>query len=203
MSSMSHFFAYLSRMKLIERWSLMYNTRKENVQEHSLQVAIIAHALAVIKNKYFDGDVDTSRVALMALFHDATEVITGDLPTPVKYFNSEIKTAYKDIEAYAGEQLLKLLPRDLRPEYSRLLQLAPEDKNNSRLIKQADILCAYIKCLEEAAAGNREFEKARKSLEHRLAEESEPQVQYFIEHFLPSFSLSLDELSDPFAHPMN
>lgn len=196
---MSHFFAYLLRMKLIERWSLMRSTYRENIQEHSLEVGVIAHALAMIKNKYFDGNVPVERVALLALYHDATEVITGDLPTPVKYFNKQIKEAYKELEVHAGEKLVSLLPPDFQDEFRKLINPSDEPEETLLIIKAADTLSAYIKCLEEKSAGNPEFDRARKSLEERLHAYKLPEVDYFMEKFIPSFSLSLDELSDPFA----
>jgi 5'-deoxynucleotidase len=191
-----HFFAYISRMKLIDRWSLMRCLHRENVQEHSLQVAVIAHALAVIKNKYFGGDISAEKVTLCAIFHDATEVLTGDLPTPVKYFNPEIRNAYKEIESHSVEQLLKLLPADLRQEYRNLF-LAPEsDAAIGELVKAADTLSAYIKCLEEEAAGNSEFSRAKKVIGEKVAKLSHrPEVDYFVRHFIPGFKLNLDEIS--------
>ena len=194
-----HFFAYLSRMKLIDRWSLMRCTQQENVQEHSLQVAVIAHALALIKNKYYGGTLAPESVALHAIFHDATEVLTGDLPTPVKYFNKEIRNAYLEIESHAVEQLLKLLPEDLRPDYRRLLLIPESDSGVRELVKAADSLAAYIKCLEEQAAGNEEFRRARKTLESKISTLCKlPEVEYFVKNFISSFSLTIDEISQPF-----
>src|SRR5690606_21221546 len=144
---MSHFFAYLSRMKLIDRWALMRGTQKENVQEHSLQVAMIAHALATIKNRYFNGNVNAERVAVIAIYHDAPEVMTGDLPTPVKYFNNEMKSAYQAIEKYAAAQLVKLLPPEMTTDYEGLFFPKEEDEELHSLVKYADTICAYIKCL--------------------------------------------------------
>lgn len=191
-----HFFAYLARMKLIDRWSLMRCTQRENVQEHSLQVAIIAHALALIKNQRFEGRLEPEKIAVQAIFHDATEVLTGDLPTPVKYFNEQIRSAYLAIEDHAVSQLLSLLPGDLQGEYGKIF--ANEDPDAARIVKSADVIAAYIKCLEEEAAGNHEFSRAKKSLEQKLRSLSEhPEVYYFIEHFIPSFSLTLDEISQP------
>jgi 5'-deoxynucleotidase len=182
-------------MKLIDRWSLMHCTRAENVQEHSLQVAMIAHALAVIKNKFFKGDVSPDRVALQAIFHDATEVLTGDLPTPVKYFSKEIRSAYTEIEKHAADQLVKLLPEELRDDYHRLLDESGEPEVH-RIVKAADTLSAFIKCLEEEAAGNREFSRARKTIEEKVRSLcSEPEIDYFVKNFIPSFSLTLDEIS--------
>ena len=192
---MSHFFAYVNRMKLIERWSLMHNLRAENVQEHSLQVAIIAHALATIGNKYFDKNYNADRVCTLAIFHDATEVLTGDLPTPVKYFNPDIKNAYKEIESLATEKLLSYLPKEMIEDYSHILKQQTEDESSWKLVKAADTLCAYIKCLEESAAGNKEFNRAKITIENSLRKLESEEVSYFIKNFLHSFSLSLDELS--------
>ena len=193
-----HFFAYLARMKLIDRWSLMRCTERENVQEHSLQVAVVAHCLALIKNKYFEGTVSPEKVALYAIFHDATEVLTGDLPTPVKYYNNEIRKAYKDIESHSVEQLFKLLPEEFKPDYRKLLDIPEADIEISKLIKAADSLCAYIKCLEELAAGNKEFSRAQKVIEDKVKSLRErPEVDYFVKHFIPGFSLTLDEISEP------
>jgi 5'-deoxynucleotidase len=194
--SQHHFFAYLARMKLIDRWSLMRCTQRENVQEHSLQVAIIAHALALINNKHFGGHVSPEKVAVQAIFHDATEVLTGDLPTPVKYFNDEIRTAYVAIEDHAVSQLLSLLPSNLQGEYARIF--TNDDADIRRTVKAADVLAAYIKCLEEVSAGNHEFSRAKKTIETKLKSLCEqPEVRYFVEHFVPSFSLTLDEISEP------
>lgn len=173
-------------------------TERENVQEHSLQVAMVAHALAVIKNKFFGGRVSAEKVALYALYHDATEVLTGDMPTPVKYFNAEIRSAYKDIEDHSADQLLKLLPVDLREEYAALLKIPDDAVEEKALIKAADSLCAYIKCLEELAAGNSEFSRAKKTIEVKVADLSHrPEVDYFLKKFVPGFSLTLDEISQP------
>jgi 5'-deoxynucleotidase len=157
-----HFFAYLSRMKLIDRWSLMRSTQRENVQEHSLQVAVIAHAIALIKNKFYAGQVNADRVAVLAIFHDATEVLTGDLPTPVKYFSKNIHSAYQEIEGFAVDQLVSLLPEDFREEYRKLLLTSEDEQEMKEIIKAADTISAYLKCLEEQAAGNHEFSRAKK-----------------------------------------
>jgi 5'-deoxynucleotidase len=183
-------------MKLIERWSLMRSTQKENVQEHSLQVAVIAHALAVIKNKFGGGTVNAERVALLSLYHDATEVLTGDLPTPVKYFNPEIRQTYKEIERHAADQLLQALPGDLRGDFSPLLNESEEDKELWGLVKAADKICAYIKCLEEKASGNPEFSVAEKTLLKTIQSIETPEVSYFMKTFVPSFSKNLDEMSE-------
>lgn len=192
----NHFFAYLSRMKLIERWSLMRSTQKENVQEHSLQVATTAHALAVIKNKYYGGKVNAERVALLSLYHDATEVLTGDMPTPVKYFNPEIRKTYKEIEKHAADQLLNALPEDLQSEFFPLLHEEPADKELWILIKAADKICAYIKCLEEKSAGNPEFSVAEKTILKVIKTMDSPEVEYFMKTFVPSFSKNIDEMSE-------
>ncbi len=193
-----HFFAYISRMKLIDRWSLMRCTQRENVQEHSLQVAVIAHALTLIKNKYFGGTISPERVALCAIFHDTTEVITGDLPTPIKYYSHEIRNAYLEIEGRAADQLIDLLPEDFKEDYKNLLVIPKEESAIKDIIKAADTLAAYIKCLEEQAAGNNEFSRAKKSIEEKVKSiGTRPEVEYFIQHFIPSFSLTIDEISHP------
>jgi 5'-deoxynucleotidase len=192
---MHHFFAYLSRMKFIQRWGLMRNTRTENIQEHSLEVAIIAHALAIIRNKYFQGNVNPERVMALAVFHEAGEVITGDLATPIKYFNPEIEKAYRQIEQVAKEKLLKMLPEDLRTEYDWLLFIQESDRANWQLVKAADKISAYFKCTEELKGGNQEFSKAEKAIAREIEKINLPEVAYFMAHFAPSFSLTLDELN--------
>ena len=174
----------------------MRSTQKENVQEHSLQVAVVAHALALIKNKYYGGAINVERIALLSLYHDATEVLTGDLPTPVKYFNPEIRNTYKTIEKYAANQLLGSLPTDFREDYSPLLIETKEDKDLWDLIKASDKICAYIKCLEERAAGNPEFAAAEKTLLKTIESVATPEIHYFLETFVPSFSKNIDEMSD-------
>jgi len=190
----SHFFAYLSRMKFIQRWGLKNNTYVENIQEHSLQVAMVAHALGVIRNEMFAGNVNPERVAVLALYHDASEVITGDLPTPIKYFNPEIKTAYKKIEAVANQKLLDMVPEPLKGHYRPLFLETSEDHGHHELVKAADKICAYLKCIEEVASGNNEFSKAEKQLRTRVEALDLPEVEYFLQTFLSSFSLTLDEL---------
>ena len=190
---MSHFFAMLSRMKYINRWGLMRNTRPENLSEHSLETAVIAHGLAVLSNRRFGGDFDPERAALLALFHDAGEILTGDLPTPVKYFNPEIKSAYQAVETVAADKLLSLLPADLREDYVSLLKPQPADEALWRLVKAADKLSALIKCAEEEKTGNRDFSKAMKSLSQAVAELHLPAADCFMEEFFPSYSLTLDE----------
>jgi len=192
---MSHFFAYLSRMKLINRWGLMRNTYSENIQEHSLQVAIIAHGLAVIKNKKFNGNLNPERVLALATFHEVSEVITGDLATPIKYFNPEIKKAYTEIEDVAKHKLLNMLPQEMQDDYKSLLFVEEVDEEHWRLVKAADKICAYIKCLEELKAGNQEFSKAEKSIMKNLDDMDLPEVKYFIDCYVKSFSLTIDELN--------
>ena len=191
---MSHLFAYLSRMKFIRRWGLMHNTYPENIQEHSLRVAMIAHALAVIRNRQFGGQVHPERAALLALYHDAGEVLTGDMPAPVKYFNPEIRSAYRGIEAAASDKLFAMLPDTLKADYRPLFFPTDADRSHWELVKAADKVCAYVKCLEEVAAGNNEFAKAEKALRAAVDALDLPEVGYFMETFAPSFRLTLDEL---------
>jgi 5'-deoxynucleotidase len=191
----SHFFAHLSRLKLINRWPLMRNVRTENVSEHSLQVAMVAHALAVIKNKKFNGNLNAERIALMAMYHDVSEVLTGDLPTPVKYYNAQIANEYKKIEKIAQQKLVEMLPDELQDAWRPLLDEQQRSEDETAIVKQADALCAYLKCLEELAAGNHEFQLAKARLEKTLTQRRSPEMDYFVEVFVPSFSLSLDEIS--------
>jgi 5'-deoxynucleotidase len=190
-----HFFAYLSRMRLIRRWGLMHNIYTENIQEHSLQVAMIAHCLAVVGNQWFGRSVNPDRVALLAIYHEVSEVITGDLATPIKYFNPKINSAYKELESIANEKLLSMLPSQMRDTYRALLFPGDADREAETLVKAADRLCAWLKCVEELKAGNREFEKAERSVYARLMEMGLPEVEYFIEEFAPGYSLTLDELN--------
>lgn len=191
---MSHFFAYLSRMKFIQRWGLMHNTYSENVQEHSLRVAQIAHALALIRNRKFGGSVLPDRVAVLAIYHDASEVLTGDLPSPIKYFNPAIREAYHQIESSAAETLADMVPKELASDYRRVLKPGADDEVHVALVKAADKICAYLKCLEEMAAGNKEFSKAEQALLDTVVRIDLPEVRYFLETFVPSFRLTLDEL---------
>ena len=190
---MSHsFFAYIARMRYIGRWGLMRNTVQENIQEHSHMVAVLAHALAVIRRDKFGGTVDPGHVAAVALYHDATEIFTGDLPTPVKYANPDIQAAYKAIEQNAADRLTANLPEELRPSFSGLL--SETDPQVTELVKAADKLSAYLKCLEELKAGNLEFQSAANQTLEALNEYDLPELTYFMEHFLPAFQLTLDEL---------
>lgn len=191
---MSHFFAYLSRMKFIQRWGLMHNVHTENIQEHSLQVCMIAHALAVIKNKNFGGTVNPERTAILAMYHDASEVITGDLPTPIKYFSPQIKEAYKEIETVANNRLFSFLPADFKDEFSALFFPEEADEPHWKLVKAADKISAYFKCVEERKAGNQEFAQAEKVLLKSVHDMNLPEVTYFMETFAPSMELTLDEL---------
>lgn len=191
----SHFFAHLSRLKLISRWPLMRNVRTENVSEHSLQVAFVAHALAIIKNRKFNGNVNPERVALLAMYHDASEVLTGDMPTPIKYYNPQIAHEYKKIEKVAQQKLIEMLPPELQNDFRPLLDEHYYTEDEKLVVKQADALCAYLKCLEELSAGNNEFKLAKARLEKTLDMRSSPEMEYFMEVFIPSFSLSLDEIS--------
>ncbi|MFC3396203.1 5'-deoxynucleotidase [Brenneria rubrifaciens] len=191
----SHFFAHLSRLKLISRWPLMRNVRTENVSEHSLQVAFVAHALAVIKNRKFNGDMNAERIALLAMYHDASEVLTGDMPTPIKYYNAQIAHEYKKIEKIAQQKLIAMLPDELQQDYRSLLDGQYTSEDERAIVKQADALCAYLKCLEELSAGNTEFTLAKARLEKTLQLRNSPEMDYFMEVFIPSFSLSLDEIS--------
>ena len=187
----SHFFAYISRMRFIQRWALMRNTAPENVQEHSHQVAVLAHALAVIRNERFGGQVDAGAVAVAALYHDASEILTGDMPTPITYDNPAIRKAYKEVEKVAEDKLLRLLPPDMQPVYKQVLR---PDAETEALVKAADKLSAYIKCVEELKAGNNEFRDAATQTRAALEGYGLPEVAYFMETFLHSFSLTLDQL---------
>ena len=186
------FFALISRMRYIERWGLMRNTFQENIQEHSHMVAVLAHGLALIQRDILGGEADPDRCASAALFHDASEILTGDLPTPIKYYNPEIKQAYKQVEAISCRKLLALLPEQLRESYEPLL--LESDPEVAKIVKAADKLSAHIKCLEELKAGNREFEAAARQTHDALVEMHLPCLDYFMGHFLESFKLTLDEL---------
>lgn len=189
----SHFFALMSRMKHINRWGLMNNTKTENICEHSLMVAMLAHALVVISNKRFDTTLDSEHVTVLAMYHDASEIITGDMPTPIKYFNPKISEAYKQIERVAEEKLVSYLPEDLRDEFSPLLTIGEKDAEYAPFVKAADKLSALIKCIEEEKIGNREFSQAKCTIEKSLSEMNLPYVDVFMDEFIPSFYLTLDE----------
>lgn len=189
----SHFFAVMSRMKYINRWGLMNNTKTENISEHSLNVAMIAHALVVISNKRFSTNLNPEHAAMLGIYHDASEIITGDMPTPIKYFNPKISEVYKQIERVAEEKLISYLPEDLRDEFAPLLTISNEDEAYIPFIKAADKLSALIKCIEEEKIGNKEFSKAHTATQTALENMNLPYVDVFMNEFLPSFYLTLDE----------
>lgn len=186
------FYAYMDRMKYIKRWSLMRSVREENIMEHSQQVAMFAHALALIENSTFGGNVDAEKCVLIAMYHECSEVMTGDLPTPIKYFNNSIHGAYKELEDKACEKLLAKLPEELSSALQKYVM--PEDCVEKQIVKAADRLAAYVKCLEELRCGNAEFEGAKKSIESDLLSKDLKSLKYFMENFIPALSLSLDEL---------
>lgn len=188
-----HFYALMARMRYIQRWALMRNTEPENVQEHSHMVAVLAHALVLIQNRYYGGTLDPGQAVLLALYHDATEILTGDLPTPIKYYNPDLRSAYQTVEDAAARQLLDLLPTELREDYVPLL--AGTDPELAAVVKAADKLDAYLKCVKELKAGNTEFRKAKEQTYAALMQNPLPALQHFILHFLPSFELTLDELN--------
>lgn len=189
-----HFYAYLFRLKNIKRWNLMRNTREENVQEHSHGVVVVAHALCIIHNRLFGGNADERQVLAYAAYHDANEVITGDLPTPVKYFSREIKQSYRQIEHFANDRLLAMLPAEMAPEIAPYVRgHVPEEVR--AIVRAADKICAYIKCLEERQSGNGEFARAAASILKIIEKLNMPEVTYFMQHFLPSFEMTLDELN--------
>ena len=188
-----NFFPMIARMKYINRWGLMRNTQAENIQEHSHMEAVLAHALAVIQNRYYGGQVDPGAVAVAALYHDASEILTGDMPTPIKYDNPDIQTAYKEIEAVAERKLLSMLPGDLRGDFEAAVTIP--DPEVRALVKAADKLSAYLKCVEELKAGNAEFKKAREQTYAALCQNPIPALRYFMDHFLEGFELTLDELN--------
>lgn len=191
----SNFFAMLSRLKYIQRWALMRNTQCENLSDHTVQVAFIAHALAVIGNKRLNKDYNADRTATLALFHDTTEILTGDMPTPIKYKNEAIKTAYKDVEKQAATTLLKMLPTDIGEEYYSVFFAKEEDEDLLPLVKAADKISALVKCIEERNAGNSEFRNAEKENLRQIKELKCPEADIFLREFLDSYSLSLDELT--------
>jgi len=188
------FFAYINRLKLIQRWGLMRNAIPENDMEHSMQCALIAHALALLAKQRYHQDIDPQTAATLALYHDAGEVMTGDLPTPVKYKNAQIKSAYKTIEQMANEQLFHMLPEDLKPSYRPYL-LPDKTAYVWKLVKAADRICAFLKCVEEKKTGNLEFEQAQSTILASITELDMPEVHDFMQEFAPAYELSLDELS--------
>lgn len=189
---MNRFFAMISRMKYIDRWGLMNNTKTENISEHSLETAILAHALVNIANVRLNEHLDADRAAVIAMFHDASEIITGDMPTPIKYYNPEIKNAYKTVEKVAEQRLLSMLPEDLQAVYRPVI--SNEDAVLERYVKAADKLSALIKCIEEVRMGNNEFLKAKESTEQAIEQMELPALKIFMEECIPSYYLTLDEL---------
>ena len=191
---MYHFFAMLSRMKYINRWGLMRNTRSENICEHSLETALVAHALATIGNRHFGKNYDAERAAMLAVLHDASEIITGDMPTPVKYHSEEIRKAYAEVEDRAVEHLVSMLPEEMRGAYLELMTLSGEkDQELQPLVKAADRISAVIKCVEERRSGNRDFTKAEESITRSIADMHLPEADYFMNEFLPSYGLTLED----------
>ena len=191
----SHFFACLDRLRLIQRWSLMRKVEKENLAEHSLQVAFVAQALAIVKNRFFGGNTAPERIAVMAMYHDTSEIFTGDLPTPIKYFNPEITQAYKQIENAAEQHLLNLLPEDLQNDFAPYLDHHRFTDEEKHLIRQADLICAYIKAQFELAQGNQEFKTAKARLEALMQEWHSEEMDYFMTVFMPSFGRPIDEIT--------
>ena len=187
------FYAYMDRMKYIKRWQLMRSTREENIMEHSQSVSLLSHALVTIHNEVYGGNADVLKTVLYALYHETSEVMTGDLPTPIKYYNRSIQGAYKELEKSACEKVVNTLPDQMKTSIAPFV-LADEESVEYKLVKCADRLSAYIKCLEELRSGNTEFSKAKKSIEEDLHARNMPEVEYFFQYFVPSFELSLDEL---------
>ncbi|MCK4843157.1 MAG: 5'-deoxynucleotidase [Methylococcales bacterium] len=190
----SSFYAYLSRLRWIKRWGLKRNAHEENVMEHSWEVSVIAHTLALIKNQYFDGEVDANAIATAALYHDITEVITGDLATPIKYHSKEITAAYKQIEKQAEKELIGLLPDKLQADFQVLIEHEKLPAAHEEIIKAADKISAYLKCQAELKAGNREFEIAAEKIGEVLKQSQQPEVIFFMTNFVPSCTLTLDGL---------
>ena len=187
------FYAYLLRMKYIKRWALMRSTEQENIMEHSWEVAIVAHSLALIKNELFDGHVDEYKTLCLALYHETSEVVTGDLPTPIKYFNNSINSAYKELERLSSEKLINKLPGELQKRYAEYILDDPTSEEH-KIMKAADSICAYIKCIEELKVGNKEFLKAKESISAKIFTDNDKAVKYFCKNILPTFEKTLDEL---------
>lgn len=189
----NHFYAMLSRMKYINRWGLMRNTRNENICEHSLEVAFIAHALGIINNEEFGGSINAERLAILGMYHDVTEIITGDMPTPVKYYNPLIRNAYKEVETVAKNELLEGLPDKMRTVYDNVLMETEEEAELWRYVKAADKISALIKCIEEKRTGNMDFTEAEQSTRKAVKDMHIPEADYFLENFLPAYEKTLDE----------
>ncbi|MBR1599806.1 MAG: 5'-deoxynucleotidase [Lachnospiraceae bacterium] len=190
----STFYAMISRMKYINRWALMRNSYPENLSEHSLEVGMIAHALALISNKRFGNNLNAERAAVIGMYHDSTEIITGDMPTPIKYYNKDTKDAYKNVERQAAEELLSLLPEYLREEYVSIFFREEDEEYIWKLVKAADRLSAYIKCVEEEKAGNKEFGSAKAAVYEKLTQMDLPEVRVFFQEFMEGYKKTLDEL---------
>ena len=189
----NHFYAMLSRMKFINRWGLMRNTKNENICEHSLEVAFIAHALGIINNQEFSGNINAERLAILGMYHDVTEIVTGDMPTPVKYYNPIIRNAYKEVENVAKDALLSGLPEKMRKEYDSVLMESAAEEELWKYVKAADKISALVKCIEEKRMGNTDFEKAEISILMVIEKMDMPEVKYFMENFIPAYKLTLDE----------
>lgn len=189
------FYAMLSRMKYINRWGLMRNSRNENLCEHSLEVAFIAHALGLINNRFFGGSIDPARLAVLAMYHDTTEIITGDMPTPVKYHSNVIRSAYYEVEKIACDELLHGLPKELREDYSGLLSESEKEETEWKYVKAADKISAWLKCVDERNMGNTDFEDAEKSVREIIDKISLPEVKFFMDEFAPAYGNTLDKAS--------
>lgn len=191
----NHFFAMISRMKYIKRWALMRNFHEENISEHSLEVATVAHALAVLHNKRFGGSVNADRAAVLGVFHDTPEIITGDMPTPVKYYSSQVREAYSQVEDDACRAMLEMIPEDLREEYKPYFFQQEQDRQLWKFVKAADKICALTKCIEELHAGNSDFKTAADSTRAAVKEMNMPEAECFMDEFLESYGLTLDEMT--------
>lgn len=189
----NHFYAMLSRMKYINRWGLMRNTRNENLCEHSLEVAYVAHALGIINNEIFGGDINAERLAVLGMYHDVTEIITGDMPTPIKYYNPLIRDAYKEVEQVAEEQMLSGISPDIRERYRGVLLETEEEAELWKYVKAADKISAYIKCIEEKKTGNRDFEDAEVTIYNAINDMGLPEVDYFMKEYIPAYMLTIDK----------
>lgn len=189
----NHFYAMLSRMKYINRWGLMRNTRNENLCEHSLEVAYVAHALGIINNEIFGGDINAERLAVLGMYHDVTEIITGDMPTPIKYYNPLIRDAYKEVEHVAEEQMLSGISPDIRERYRGVLLETEEEAELWKYVKAADKISAYIKCIEEKKTGNRDFEDAEVTIYNAINDMGLPEVDYFMKEYIPAYMLTIDK----------
>lgn len=195
----NHFYAMLSRLKYINRWGLMRNTRNENLCEHSLEVAFVAHALGIINNEVYGGNINAERLAILGMYHDVTEIITGDMPTPVKYYNPVIRNAYKEVEKVAGKQMLSGLSPEIRDRYERVLTETEEEKELWKYVKAADKISAYIKCLEERKTGNMDFADAEQTIYKAITDMHMDEVDYFMKEYIPAYMLTLDESGDEYS----